>query len=202
MERFDSMSLKRYTYLFSIWISSSSMSKSFITWLFNNSSEGEITSACEENASNMFEKKNFFSVRFSVITIEHGAQTKVFKNWHSYDISFFFSICWKFRSSWQTIHVGRASYPGLIFHIYKKLTSRTNFSSLVPIIIIFVLDFKFKALRRTSSSGVFPEMKNTPENCCLVTKQFEKGALERDSGNSKIYGVCVKAVSHLRNSPH
>lgn len=45
-------------------------------------------------------------------------------------------------------------------------------------------------------------MKNTPENCCLVTKQFEKGALERDSGNFKIYGVCVKALSHLRNSPH
>ena len=38
-------------YLFSISISSSSISKSFITWLFKGSSDGEITSAWKLNQS-------------------------------------------------------------------------------------------------------------------------------------------------------
>lgn len=45
----------------------------------------------------------------------------------------------------------------LICYIVHSYILLTKFSSLVPIIIIFVLGFKFKALRRTSSLGLLPD---------------------------------------------
>lgn len=60
----------------------------------------------------------------------------------------------------------------LISYILHSYILLTKFSSLVPIIIIFVLGFKFKALRRTSSLGLLPDQERN-SNQTHKLKQVE-----------------------------
>ena len=77
-----------------------------------------------------------------------------------------------FHPRWYFVHVtsdkndlvpfskftfGKSSDQELIRYPVHGYILFTKFSSLVPIIIIFVLGFKFKALRRTSSLGLLPD---------------------------------------------
>ena len=69
----------------------------------------------------------------------------------------------------------------LICYIVHSYILLTKFSSLVPIIIIFILGFKFKALRRTSSLGLLPDQERN-SNQTHKLKQVEADLGEGSQG--------------------